>query len=588
MEDRDQGVQDSVEDLRGCGWAKGEDKNGNALGRRQREDIASSLDECSYSLQRFWGYGQLGLLKDSDNLPHTIWQTEERGLCNWLKNTMLMSNSAIQEHCGKDAKCYLSFQRNIICLLTIFTILSVGIIMPVNLTRNLPSNDTIIFGYITIGNIQYRGVHLWIPIVFALIYIIITVAFLRNHTLGIECNEEAIGKLNTSIWTVTDSTDPEDIYYENLSKHGVYWWVRCLVINVCLFIFLFFLTTPSMLLVVADKLKITEAVYNLHNSTVSMLFPTFLLWCMSSLLPTIVYYSTRYEAHWRKSAENWVMMHKVYIYEIFMILILPSLGIPNLDFFFHWLFDKTLEVQGPARLECIFLTDQGAFFVKYIITEALIGNAMQLIRLPGLIVYTFRMLLAKSAEDKRKKQKRHAYEFPYGAMYARMLTIFSIIMAYSLTCPIITPFGLIFMLLKYVVDRHNLYYAYLPTKLDTSIHLAAVKKAHTAPILCLMWLFLYSLSREGIKVPSTVFSLILLLITIVLWTLCACFGYFKLFSLSSCNTEPTNGKSQEPVKKAETSERGLQRTPHGILNIKTAQHVIIDMPTTDTEDSCEP
>lgn len=62
----------------------------------------------------------------------------------------------------------------------------------------------------------------------------------------------------------------------------------------------------------------------------------------------------------------------------------------------------------PAGVpRCVFLPDQGAFFVNYVIASAFIGNGMELVRLPGLILYTFRMIMAKTAADRRNvKQVR--------------------------------------------------------------------------------------------------------------------------------------------------------------------------------------
>lgn len=48
-----------------------------------------------------------------------------------------------------------------------------------------------------------------------------------------------------------------------------------------------------------------------------------------------------------------------------------------------------------------------------------------------------------------------------------------------------------------MVDRHNLYFAYLPAKLEKRIHLAAVNQALAAPILCLFWLCFFSFLRLG-------------------------------------------------------------------------------------------
>ena len=65
------------------------------------------------------------------------------------------------------------------------------------------------------------------------------------------------------------------------------------------------------------------------------------------------------------------------------------------------------------------------------------------------------------------------------------------------------PPGLMYMLLKHLVDRYNLYYAYLPAKLDKKIHSGAVNQVVAAPILCLFWLLFFSTMRTGEGHPPT-------------------------------------------------------------------------------------
>ncbi|XP_063300133.1 CSC1-like protein 1 isoform X1 [Pelobates fuscus] len=379
-------------------------------------------------------------------------------------------------------------------------------------------------------------------------------------------------ELGASKWSVKYATYPENILWGNISVQGVKWWARCLAINFFLFIILFFLTTPSIIISTMDKFNVTKPIYYLNNPIISQFFPTLLLWSFAALLPTIVYYSTLMESHWTKSNENRIMMHKVYIFLIFMVLILPSLGLTSLDFFFRWLFDKNQDATGAVRLECVFLPDQGAFFVNYVIASAFIGNGMEMIRLPGLLLYIIRMTLAKSAGERRNIKQQQAYEFEFGAMYARMLCVFTVIMAYSITCPIVVPFGLVYMLIKHLVDRHNLYYAYLPTKLDKKIHFTAVHQAMAAPILCLLWLFFFSLLRMGFKAPSTLFTLIFLIITVIILVSYTCFGCFKHLS-------PLNYKIKESSTNAEpTSEPGPMCKPARYL-----PYVLISEPSERTK-----
>ncbi|XP_078297143.1 mechanosensitive cation channel TMEM63A isoform X3 [Panthera onca] len=645
--------------------------------------------------RRFWDYGRIALVSEADSdsrfqrlsSSSSFGQQDfesELGCCPWLTAIFRLHDDQILERCGEDAIHYLSFQRHVIFLLVVVSCLSLCVILPVNLSGDLLDKDPYSFGRTTIANLQTDDDLLWLHTVFAVIYLLLTVGFMRHHTRSIQYQEEnsvrrtlfitglprdskketvethfrkkteksltyytnlraktgqwtlinprpcgqfccckvpgcewedavsyyarmrdrlleriadeerrvqeqPLGmafvtfqeksmatyilkdfnackcqslrckgepqpsscstELRISKWTVSFATYPEDICWKNLSVQGFRWWLQWLGINFTLFVGLFFLTTPAIILSTIDKFNVTKPIRELNDPVISQFFPTLLLWSFSALLPTIVYYSTLLESHWTKSGENEIMMSKVYIFLIFMVLILPSLGLTSLDFFFRWLFDKTSS-EASIRLECVFLPDQGAFFVNYVIASAFIGNGMELLRLPGLVLYTCRMVVAKTAADRRNIKQNQAFQYEFGAMYAWMLCVFTVIMAYSITCPIIAPFGLTYILLKHLVDRHNLYFAYLPAKLEKRIHLAAVNQALAAPILCLFWLYFFSFLRLGLKAPLTLFTFLAVLLTILVCLVYTCFGCFKHLS-------PLNYRTEESA-----SDKGSEAEAH--------------------------
>uniref|UniRef100_A0AAX7TF14 Transmembrane protein 63Ba n=1 Tax=Astatotilapia calliptera TaxID=8154 RepID=A0AAX7TF14_ASTCA len=354
---------------------------------------------------------------------------------------------------------------------------------------------------------------------------------------GCQCRREPrssifSGKLHTQKWTVAYAPDPQNVYWDHLSLGGLKWWLRCLLINSILFILLFFLTTPAIIISTMDKFNVTKPVDYINIS--SSFFPTLLLWSFSALLPTVVYYSAFFERHWTRSGENRTTMHKCYTFLIFMVLLLPSLGLTSLDVFFRWLFDKSFLQEAKIRFECVFLPDNGAFFVNYVIASAFIGNAMDLLRIPGLLMYMIRLCLARSAADRKNVKRHQAYEFQFGAAYAWMMCVFTVVMTYSITCPIIVPFGLMYMLLKHLADRYNMYYAYLPSKLDKKIHSGAVNQVVAAPILCLFWLLFFSTVRSA---ATSMFTFVVLIITIIICLCHVIFGYFKYFSAHNYKVE---------------------------------------------------
>ncbi|XP_031655521.1 CSC1-like protein 2 isoform X2 [Oncorhynchus kisutch] len=363
-------------------------------------------------------------------------------------------------------------------------------------------------------------------------------------------------------WSVSYAPDPQNVRWEHLSLGGISWWIRCFIINCILFLLLFFLTTPAIIISTMDKFNVTKPVEYLNNPIITQFFPTLLLWAFSALLPTIVYYSAFFEKHWTRSGENRTTMHKCYTFLIFMVLLLPSLGLSSLDVFFRWLFDKKFLADATVRFECVFLPDNGAFFVNYVIASAFIGNAMDLLRIPGLLMYMIRLSLARSSAERRNVKRHQAFEFQFGAAYAWMMSVFTVVMTYSITCPIIVPFGLMYMLLKHLVDRYNMYYAYLPSKLDKKIHSGAVNQVVAAPILCLFWLLFFSTMRTGFVTPTSMFTLVVLIITIVVCLSHVCFGHFKYLSAH-------NYKVRVTVLKIDTKETDVDVVENGRPPLRT-------------------
>ncbi|XP_032820666.1 osmosensitive cation channel TMEM63C-like isoform X2 [Petromyzon marinus] len=635
----------------------------------------------SYLRKAAWNYGRLALVSERDSLASLFYSETDRegsmseasfyeeeghykGIFSWIRGSFRVSQEDFHARCGVDAVYYLSFQRYAIGLLCIITVLSMGVILPINISGDMMGGDIYNFGRTTIVNISPSNNILWVHTTFTVLYFFITVVLMQRHrrlvdhkhenmemrTLFItglpkeitnsaivaahfheaypgctvtgvqfcydvqrlmkldtkkrramqgrlyclamskkerapvmvrvraqgclrlcdvcgicrkvdgvqyhsereealtdECENEKMrvltkplgmafatfqdacmtqailreyglcrclrrptrsrvsDSLRSSRWHVSYAPAPQTICWDNLSVQGWVWWLRFFLINVPLFVLIFFLTTPSIIISSMDKWNVTRTVEDLNNPLISQFFPSILLWIFSATLPFIVYQSTTYEAHWTKSATNQFLMHKTYTFLVFMVLILPSLGLSSFDVFFRWLFDKDLLKSGTIRFECVFLPDNGAFFVNYVVTAALLGSAARLLRLPELALYGLRLCLARSDAHRHHVRKRCCYEFPYGLEYAWTMCIITVTMSYSVTCPIITPFGLLYMVLKHYVDRYNLFFTYLPAKMEKKTHKAAVTQLLMAPLLCILWLLFFSILRLGLRRPITMF-----------------------------------------------------------------------------------
>ncbi|XP_046859091.1 CSC1-like protein 2 isoform X2 [Xenia sp. Carnegie-2017] len=333
-------------------------------------------------------------------------------------------------------------------------------------------------------------------------------------------------------WTVEHAPAPGNIIWENLSSDPKYWWIRATVINLCLFIFVLFFTTPAILLAGWNKLKssLDSKVQSPSSPFFSQFLPTLLLWIFTAILPSVVSWSSYYECQWTRTQQEKSVMFKVFIFLLCMIIVLPSLALTSLDA----LFEITIRGDFQSirdRMGCVFLPDSGAFFVNYIITSALIGTALELLRIPELVVYGLRMYYTRTEGERLLEA---VVEFPFGIQYAWMIAIYSIIIIYSIACPLVVPFGLLYLLLKHFVDRYNLFFIYRPPAhkyTDRSLHNTAIYFLISSAFLLLFCILFYCIIRLGIKDPQTIFALVIFLITLTLFIGKVCFGWFASYSI---------------------------------------------------------
>lgn len=262
--------------------------------------------------------------------------------------------------------------------------------------------------------------------------------------------------------------------------------------------------------------------------------PTLLLWSLTALMPIVVAYSESWLFHWTRSRENYAIMTKTFGYLLFMILILPSLGLFSASAFIEWSISLNNK-SSTVKFECIFLPDRGAFFVNYVITMCFIGTALELIRFPDLIMYIYKILTARSAAETPHIRKSIVIEFIFGIHYSWTVMVFTMATVYSLACPLITPFALIYLMLKNFNDKHNLYFAYGPSHMVSQggikIHSTAVTMTKFSVVLLLIAFTGISYLRGGNQ-----FTLRTTVLMVSLLSSLAVFGFMS--PIKRCTTKP--------------------------------------------------
>ncbi|XP_070501555.1 calcium permeable stress-gated cation channel 1 [Chironomus tepperi] len=338
-------------------------------------------------------------------------------------------------------------------------------------------------------------------------------------------------------WKLSYSPLPSDIFWENLTPNTAKWYLRWIIVNAILFLFLFLFTTPAYLVgILRSMASKNEIIDNLtsQSALVTEFLPTLLLWSFTALMPVIVSFSETWLNHFTRSDYNYVVMTKTFGYLLFMILILPSLGLASASAFIEWSF-KGANTNETYRFECVFLPDRGAFFVNYIITMAFIGTSLELMRFPDLIVYIYRLMTSRSEAETPFIRKSIVIEFPFGIHYSWQLLVFTMAVFYSVACPLITPFALLYLIMKNFNDKHNLYFAYGPSHMISQgggkIHSTAVTMTKFSVVFLLIVLTGISYFRDGNKWSfRTIFTGMSLLLSLTL------FGFMS--PIKKCTTKP--------------------------------------------------
>uniref|UniRef100_A0A8C3YTV3 Transmembrane protein 63C n=1 Tax=Catagonus wagneri TaxID=51154 RepID=A0A8C3YTV3_9CETA len=318
----------------------------------------------------------------------------------------------------------------------------------------------------------------------------------RYIQCGVQPQQSSVTTIVKSYhWRVALAPHPKDIIWKHLSVRSFHWWARFIAINTFLFFLFFFLTTPAIIINTIDMYNVTRPIENLQSPVVTQFFPSLMLWAFTVIMPLIVYLSAFLEAHWTRSSQNLTIVRKCYIFLVFMVVILPSMG------------------------------------------------------------------LTRSEPERVHIRMNQAMDFQYGREYAWMLNVFSVVMAYSITCPIIVPFGLLYLCMKHITDRYNMYYSYAPTKLNEQIHMAAIHQAMFAPVLGLFWMLFFSVLRLGSLHAITFFSLTTLVISMII----ACLGSFLRKLQRTSDYEPE--EETETVFDLEPSS--TSSTPTSLLYVAT-------------------
>ena len=189
--------------------------------------------------------------------------------------------------------------------------------------------------------------------------------------------------LKADKWKVSFASTPRDIKWTNLreSQHSHY--LKIFLVNVMLILIGIFFTTPEF---IASQINvIIDAVLQSNDqikipSWMLSYFPTIILMLFTMLMPSVIAWSVRYLGHSYKSTENYLVLRNTFWYLWAVVIIFPTFGLTTVENLLTTLIDSNGTTVG-VEWECFFSPDTSAFYVSYVISAALVGTGLELVRI---------------------------------------------------------------------------------------------------------------------------------------------------------------------------------------------------------------
>lgn len=343
-------------------------------------------------------------------------------------------------------------------------------------------------------------------------------------------------ELQVSRWIISYAPYPDDINWCDITVDFKSQWIRSILLNLLLLIIFVFFSTPTVILQNAEGLKSIDFAWFKRflpaGQKVPDLISPLILIIAASALPAIVTLACQYIAYVNMSGKNHAIMWKVYLFLILMVIIWPPLGMTSVSaIIFSIIEERNLNPAQGIHWECLFpvSVNVGAFFVNYTIQSAFIGNIMELMRIPELLVYLYYRITSRSKAEVDTASRYVVWDFGIGIRYPRFLLIFAMVVTYSLSCPLISAAGLVYMVIKHFIDRYNIYYVYNPSKINSKIHSTAIIFVHIAFLMMQFQLLILTSVKAGYT-PVNAASLFVLIVSLLIFS-----GHFFFYLFRNIN-----------------------------------------------------
>lgn len=331
-------------------------------------------------------------------------------------------------------------------------------------------------------------------------------------------------------WSIRYAPHPDNVGFRDLLFLAKASKFTTALLHFLMIIIFMFITTPNVVLSMIeradilqpDKAKQLTGFQGLVINYLSILIQII----TTALLPSLITQISKQIPYEDASSKDHSVMWKVYLFLVLMIIILPSIGMSSAQAL----------LSSDIDPKCLFPTDNGAYFINYVISSIFISTIFELIKPSDVVYYYFILLTSRSSAELEGGRQFIDSEFPVGLHHTNVLLIFSVVMTYCISCPLIAPFGLVYLLVKHSVDHYHLYYSYFTKKVDRNLQGTIVVFVRVALLLMLF----QTTVAISINTGTSYFSLVS---QIVFWiTLAGCM--FNCFMDCTSRTLPSTKRNK--------------------------------------------
>ena len=262
------------------------------------------------------------------------------------------------------------------------------------------------------------------------------------------------------------ANEPMNINWYNMGKASTrgFFFIRRALFNIFGILVLLFLSIPTIILSHFSSFQSLQE-FNVqyidripYSSMFKDYIPPLLIICLNQLLLLLIHQSIYLENHSTYSDYHYAVLGKSLIYFGLNLFLIPSISVATVDSIYSLIYNRNISLS--TIIGNFYFEDTSTFFIILILQQACITSAIYLTRINEIISDYLSPWLAhfsrKYITDSAPWRKKLNHLFPFGFMYAQLLTIFLIVLVFSSNVPIIAIAGVIFFFIRHIVDAYIL------------------------------------------------------------------------------------------------------------------------------------